>query len=185
MKTAKRKALLTVFGQDRPGIIAAVTKVLFESRCNLEDVSMTILESEFAMMMILSFPSSHASAVARALEQLRSQWKLVIFWKEIHERLHRGEKHPRGSTTYLITALGKDRTGIVYRISQILAGFRLNITDLNSKILGEGPKTLYALMLEVDIPKTFDLKRLRHSLARLSKKLKIEIHLKPIEHIEL
>ena len=45
-------SVLTVIGKDRPGIIAKVTDVLYRTGCNLEDISMTVLEQEFAMMVI-------------------------------------------------------------------------------------------------------------------------------------
>ncbi len=183
-KTKSKKALLTVFGKDRPGIIAEVTGVLFESKCNLEDVSMTILEGEFAMMLILSFVSKTHHEIETRLNRLRSKWNLVFFWKEIDTQLHRGEKHTQGSTTYLINAIGRDRTGIVYQISKLLADFRLNITDLNSKILGRGSKALYAMMLEADMPPRFNLSPFRRALDRLSRKLKVEIQIKPLEPIE-
>jgi glycine cleavage system transcriptional repressor len=32
---------VSVFGRDRPGIVAAVTRVLADAGCNLEDTSMT------------------------------------------------------------------------------------------------------------------------------------------------
>ena len=34
---------VTVIGNDRPGIVAGVSKALFDAGCNLEDVSSTIL----------------------------------------------------------------------------------------------------------------------------------------------
>jgi glycine cleavage system transcriptional repressor len=45
---------VSVFGRDRPGIIAAVTRVLADAGCNLEDTSMTILCGHFAMMLVIS-----------------------------------------------------------------------------------------------------------------------------------
>ena len=43
---------VTVVGNDRPGIVAGVTEVLFEQGCNLEDTSMTILRGHFTMMLV-------------------------------------------------------------------------------------------------------------------------------------
>ena len=40
--------IVTALGQDRPGIVAGVTKVLYDLGCNLEDSAMTRLEGEFA-----------------------------------------------------------------------------------------------------------------------------------------
>jgi glycine cleavage system transcriptional repressor len=45
---------VSVFGRDRPGIVAALTRVLADAGCNLEDTSMTILRGHFAMMLVIS-----------------------------------------------------------------------------------------------------------------------------------
>ena len=43
-----KKIIVSVLGHDRPGIIAAVSEVLFRNGCNIEDVSQTILQTAFA-----------------------------------------------------------------------------------------------------------------------------------------
>src|SRR5919204_222117 len=45
---------ISVFGRDRPGIVAAVTRALADAGCNLEDTSMTILRGHFAMMLVVA-----------------------------------------------------------------------------------------------------------------------------------
>ena len=177
-------ALLTVAGKDRPGIIATVTQLLFQQGCNLEDVSMTILEGEFSMMMIVSLKPNQRNLVQKKLEELQKKSKLTFFWKALDGKRERGEKHHSGSVSHLIIAIGRDRTGIVYKISQVLAAFKINITDLNSRILGHGKNAVYAMMLEADIPKSFSVKRLDLALRQLQKSLGIEISIKPVERLQ-
>lgn len=43
-------AILTAFGHDQPGIVAAITSGLFQLGCNIEDTCMTQLRGEFTMM---------------------------------------------------------------------------------------------------------------------------------------
>ena len=50
------KIILTVIGKDRPGIISAVSEVLFRLNCNIENISQTILQTEFAGIFIVSVP---------------------------------------------------------------------------------------------------------------------------------
>lgn len=182
-----KRILLTVSGKDRPGIIAKVTGLLYARGCNLEDVSMTLLEGQFAMMMTVCVPSQ--SFLERALESLEvlesAPWSLAFFVTCLRGKTLRGKKHAVGSFPYVITAFGKDRTGIVYEVSRAVAGLKVNITDLDSRILGKGSKTTYAMILEVDVPKTADAARLKALLARVAKKLKIEIQLKPLERVSL
>lgn len=45
------KAVLTVFGQDKPGIIAKVSGALAEKNVNIEDISQTIMSGNFTMLM--------------------------------------------------------------------------------------------------------------------------------------
>ena len=173
-------SLLTVMGNDRAGIIAEVSRVLFGENCNLEDISMTVLEGQLAMMMVVCVKPEKRRAVHAALKNLGQTRGLTFFWNDFKET--RTSSKPAG--TYLVRAIGRDRTGIVYEVSQALAKSGLNITDLNSKILGKKSKPIYAMALEVEIPENFELKRLEQTFSRLRKRLKIELTLKPIERFE-
>ncbi|QHE52705.1 ACT domain-containing protein [Pontibacillus sp. HMF3514] len=48
-----RRAIVSVIGQDQVGIIAKVTNVLASEEINVLDISQTILEEFFTMMMII------------------------------------------------------------------------------------------------------------------------------------
>ncbi|MDD5216546.1 MAG: hypothetical protein PHN49_04660 [Candidatus Omnitrophica bacterium] len=180
-----KQAMLTVLGKDRPGIIAYVTGMLYRRHCNLEDISMTILEGEFAMMMVVSMPKTQFRAIHQDLERDMHQKGLSYFWHDFKSKLLRGDKHPSGSAPYLLTVVGRDRTGIVYQTSNLISLHGLNITDLNSKILGRGTNTIYTMLLEIDAPKRFNLAKLKRSLQNLGHQLKMEFNLKSVEHIDL
>lgn len=47
------KAVITVLGKDRVGIIAAVTAALAENQVNILDISQTILQDYFTMIMLV------------------------------------------------------------------------------------------------------------------------------------
>ena len=47
------KAVITVIGKDKPGIIYKVSKVLYEEGLNIEDISQTIMQGFFTMMMVV------------------------------------------------------------------------------------------------------------------------------------
>ena len=178
-----KRIALTFIGKDRPGIIAEVSKVLFKSGCNIEDTTMTILEGEFAMITIASVPTVQIEKKLKTvLRQIGKKLGLNHFLNVVKsDRLR--QKHPVGSKTYVVSVMGKDRTGIVYETSQILARAGLNITDLNSKILGAGDKAIYAMVLEVDLPKGFNLNKLDPAWRRLRQKLHVDVHTKPLEHL--
>ena len=108
---------------------------------------------------------------------------LVIFIKEIKYRITRGEKHKSGTVPWVVSVLGKDKAGIVYRVSKLLADSNLNITDLNSKIIGRGSKTAYALILEVDLPRRNLqlISQLKRKFRAIEKNLGLTVAFNPLE----
>ncbi|MBI3999792.1 MAG: ACT domain-containing protein [Candidatus Omnitrophica bacterium] len=176
--------VITVTGKDRPGIISSLTEVLYRSQGNLEDASMTILEGEFAMIFLAELKNrSLHTKFRQELKKLEKKLNLVIFIKEIKHRVTRGEKHRPGTIPWVVSVLGKDKAGIVYRVSKLLADSGLNITDLNSKIIGRGIKTTYVLILEVDIPRKniHLISQLKRKFKTIEKKLGLTVAFNPLE----
>lgn len=52
------KAVVSVIGKDRTGIIAAVSGKLAELNVNIEDISQTIMQSDFVMIMLVDASNS-------------------------------------------------------------------------------------------------------------------------------
>jgi len=57
-KAAGKRIIVTVVGQDRIGIIAGVTTVLAEARINILDISQTIMQEFFTMILIADMTES-------------------------------------------------------------------------------------------------------------------------------
>lgn len=53
------KAILTVIGKDRVGIIAQVSQLLAKHQVNILDVSQTIMDDKFVMMMMVNIPADN------------------------------------------------------------------------------------------------------------------------------
>lgn len=54
----KMKAIITVIGKDKSGIIAKVSTKLADNDINIEDISQTIMQGFFTMVMLVDFSSS-------------------------------------------------------------------------------------------------------------------------------
>lgn len=137
---------LAAIGRDRPGIVAAVAKVLYEQGCNVEDSSMTLLRGNFAIMLVLASPEgTTAASLDTALRPACAEMGLTYAVLDVEDTAD--VPHP----SHVLTVYGADRPGILYRISTSLAAQGANITDLNSRLVGvENP--VYALMLELAVP---------------------------------
>ena len=53
-----KKAIISVLGKDRVGIISSVSSVLSENNVNILDISQTILQGMFTMMMLVDVENS-------------------------------------------------------------------------------------------------------------------------------
>lgn len=59
-----QRMIVSVFGVDRPGIVAAVAHVLAESNCSIIDINQTVVRGKFAMVLIASTERSNESISA-------------------------------------------------------------------------------------------------------------------------
>ncbi len=66
-----------------------------------------------------------------------------------------------------------------------LAQRKINITDLNTQVVGSKERPVYVMVLEVDIPEGVDLKELDAVFGRVKKEIGVSISMRPIETLEL
>jgi glycine cleavage system transcriptional repressor len=143
------RCTISVFGRDRPGIVAAVTRELADAGCNLEDSSMTILRGHFAMMLVVLAPSEmDAEELATRLEPVRLRLDLDVSVRAIHDEVTGAASL---GEPYAIAVYGADRPGLVARVSEALAARDVNIVDLETRVVGE-PDPVYVMHFEVEIP---------------------------------
>lgn len=87
------KAIITVVGQDTVGIIARVCTYLADHKVNVLDISQTIIDGFFSMMMIVDVAAADKDfgAVVEDLEQLGDQIGVRIRCQkeEIFTKMHR------------------------------------------------------------------------------------------------
>ncbi|MBB6446352.1 ACT domain-containing protein [Bacillus benzoevorans] len=88
----QRRAIVSVIGKDQVGIIAKVTNVLADNQINILDISQTILQDFFTMMMLVDV------AEAKDLESLQHQLSelakpmnlnINVQLEEIFQSMHR------------------------------------------------------------------------------------------------
>ena len=61
------KAVITVVGKDRTGIIARVSGYLAEKQINILDISQTIMQELFTMIMLVDTETSDITAEATSI----------------------------------------------------------------------------------------------------------------------
>lgn len=86
-------AIITVVGKDRVGIIAAVATLLAENGVNINDISQTIMEGIFTMIMLVDLRQSARDIkdLADRLEMLGREMDISIRIQhsDIFDAMHR------------------------------------------------------------------------------------------------
>ena len=87
------KAIITTTGKDRTGILAEITRFISDMNCNVEDISQTIMQGNFVMVMMISLTTSPRSfsEVKDGLDKLAESTGLTIHIQrtETVDELHR------------------------------------------------------------------------------------------------
>ena len=88
-----KKTIITVVGKDTVGIIASVCTYLAENNINILDISQTIVNGYFNMMMVTDASAAAKSAVeiADEMEELGTKMNLSIrcMHEDIFNTMHR------------------------------------------------------------------------------------------------
>ena len=168
------KAIIAILGQDRPGIVAAVSKILFEQDCNIENVSQTTLQYVFAGIFIITMP---ADLSAESLHHNLTA-ALAPLGLEVHLTLLETTTTPVSppqSEAYIVTTKGPDRKGLVAGISEVIARFEGNITNLQAVFKGGDDPGDNIMIYEVDVPPHTDQQALYQELKRRAHELALDI----------
>jgi len=173
---------LSAVGRDQPGIVAALTEPLFKRGCNIEDSSMTILGSEFAVILLMTIPrGTDFKALVGEINHVGKECSLTIDMKEVAGG---PQKEMTALANYILTLYGEDSTGLIHKTACLLFREGINITDLETKTArredNEGGQ-LYMMMMELYITKETDLQELKIKLKALGDELGVSVKLKPIE----
>jgi predicted amino acid-binding ACT domain protein len=59
---SSNRMVISVFGVDHPGIVAAVAQILAEADCSIGDINQTVVQGKFAMVIIAETSRARESA---------------------------------------------------------------------------------------------------------------------------
>jgi len=169
-----KKIVISVLGPDRPGIIAATTRILFEQDCNIENVSQTILQTEFSGIFIVTVPEKlTADELGQHLKEGLTPLKQHVTVKYLDQAppsFDSAESEP-----FIITTKGPDQKGLVAKITEIIALHGVNVTNLQAVFKGGDDPSDNVMIYEVDIPGETDQQRLYNDLRNRAGQLGLDI----------
>ncbi|MDI9611256.1 MAG: phosphoserine phosphatase SerB [Archaeoglobales archaeon] len=153
---------LSIHGEDKQGLVYAVSKALASCNANIVDIEQTVLQGIFAMFIVAE--AGDLECVEKRLVKLSTDLGIKITISPF-ERKKSKEKN-----LYVINVLGKDRVGIVRDITEVLLKFGINIerTSLTAR------DKLISIEFIVDVGSA-DLSKLKRELLKEGEKIGLDI----------
>lgn len=134
--------MLTLVGQDRPGIVANITTALYDTGAQLGEASMMRLGGNFTIMLMVK--SDHSiEQLDQSIESVVREMHLASSFQNIEANLHQHEIPDSRITVYCA-----DRPGIVSKVTTSLLEAGFNIMDLESDVAGTEEEPIYIMNIE-------------------------------------
>lgn len=175
MTNNKSYFAIFVLGTDSIGIVSDITKALYEIGANINDSSHTIIGNQFAMLLLISTPTSTTKEkIQSGFQEVSQKRGLTIHAHQLkHDDIYRKPSEP--GQLCVIHLYGADKPGIVYQVTNLLAKNQVNITDLSTRRFGSDSNPIYIMYLEAEVPNDVDTKELGQELNKIASNLNVEI----------
>lgn len=164
--------VVTVIGNDRPGIVGQLSEVVLAAGANWEESRMARLSGKFAGILRISVAAANADALSSGLRELASDGLTVIVESS-------GETPPETFRTVRLELVGNDHPGIIRDISKVLAQHQVNIEELETGVSG-APMTgeqLFRARVQLRLPAAVTTDWLRSRLETLAGELMVDVTL--------
>ena len=162
----EKQMIISVLSQDRPGIVADITGAIYELKGDLADLNQSVLCGYLTMILIASFDDSVTpeDLIAR-VSHIKSSTKLDVIVRTMDTPLDSVTAQPPDKV-YIVTAQGKNRSGLVHGISTFCYQHGINILDLATTRTTDQ----YTMILQLDLSKVKSIADVRRELQQYGSK---------------
>ncbi|MCH5276913.1 MAG: amino acid-binding protein [Desulfovibrionaceae bacterium] len=166
--------VVSILGPDRPGVVYVVSAALSGLRCNIEEISQTILQGQFAAIFIADMPADVSqdtvhSTLMKAIAARDMNLSVIV------RPLREDDAPPFDggpSEPFVITLDGEDRLDMVSSFARVFAEHKVNIENMKALMpdaaepgsAAETRPRRALLMFEVALPLSLDRPALRRTL---------------------
>ncbi len=163
--------VLTVVGDDRPGLVNALAERVAAHGGNWERSELAELAGAFAGIVLVSVPDERQSELATALRSLDGMLRVTA---------HGGRAESEAAApdrALEVTVLGNDRPGIVRDVTAAIAEHALSIDTFRSRTL-DAPMaggTLFEAIVAFRVPQDADATAVTTALEELAGEIQVDL----------
>jgi len=168
--------VLTVIGDDRPGLVEQLATAISQHKANWLGSSMSNLAGKFAGIVCLSLPDAQLEQLKTALAGLPG----LRITSEVSDAI----ESKAGGRRLKLSLVGHDRIGIVREVSQVLARYAVNVEELSTHTASApmSAAILFHATAELTASSTLDARALTSGLEQISNDLMVDITLDETIH---
>ena len=168
----RRSIVMTVIGEDRPGLVDSVASIVAQHGGNWLESRMSRLGGQFAGIVHVEVPQEKEPPLVQALKNLDAEGLKVVVYSD---RRLPATQQPFST----LEIVGQDRPGIVRQISHALATFGVNVEELHTECSSAAMsgETLFRATARLSIPSSCNVEDLRQTLEKIAADLIVEISL--------
>jgi glycine cleavage system regulatory protein len=172
MSTTSASLILTVIGDDRPGLVGELSAVISAHQGNWLESSMAQLAGKFAGIVEVGVAAAQAEALTQALGTGQAGLRITVEKATPRESAGKGRR-------LKLALVGHDRIGIVREVSQVLANHAVNVESLETHTSSApmSAAVLFHAVAELTAAPSLDVGALTAELERISNDLMVDITL--------
>ena len=162
--------VLTVIGDDKPGLVEQLSDLVLAAGANWEESRMARLSGKFAGLLRVSVDAERADALAATLTALDAGGLTVVIERSV-------DAEPGAFLTCSLDLVGNDQPGIIRDISRVLARHRVNIEELETEVTSApmSGDALFRARARLRMPSTMTVDDLRGIVEALAGDLMVEV----------
>ncbi len=163
--------VLTVIGEDRPGIVAELSELVEKHQGNWLESHMANLGGQFAGIVQVEVNAGDAQPLTEALHLLSERGLSVVV-------AGAGEPAPPMPTRSLeIELLGRDHPGIVHEVTEGLADIGVTIETMSSECFSGSMSggEMFKAVLGIVVPETLSYTAIEKTLHRISNDMMVDV----------
>ncbi len=141
--------MVTVFSEDQQGLIAAISRALFELDINLGDASYSVLGEGGKFVALCAAP---ATLDAEQIQQALAATPVLAEARIQVEPFGLALYHQSRGQAMELAFSGRDMPGLVAQITELAQDFSANIEQMNTRSLQGGTSDRYRIELRLVVP---------------------------------
>ncbi len=170
--------VISAIGRDRLGIVDSLSETIAEYSCNVSESRMTVLGSEFAIIMMIAGNWDAVARLENNLPHVAEKLNLMLTIKRTERRTSEAQL-----LSYMVEVVSMDHPGVVRDIAKFFAAHNINIEELqtSSYAAAHTGTPMFSMNMNISIPADLSIAALRGEFMDMCDELNLDAMLAPMK----